>query len=563
MMNEYNFDEFEAANKAAWTTKLNQDLGEELAVRISRWDCERGLPLSAYFDQEDNTNANLKSSPVHSPWKYLQTIHASENADEILNALMNGADGLLLEGGSIQEIILKLKEVAPQHCTLTLRTSDVNEYNHLLQWLDTKMDSSERSNVLILNDNRDKISELTNVSNVIGIFEQGAKYGHKSFNLNGNLIQELGGGAQLEIAYILAQGVYYINELLDQGHKIEKIAESVVVSTSAGSNFFLELAKVRVIRKVMERLFEAYELKGANVSIYAGTSRLTQSALDKNTNFLRCTSEAMSVVLGGADYLTISPMHDLPSRSRIARNISNLLKEESLLAKTIDPAAGSYYIENLSEELAKNAWSLFQNIEKQGGFEWAISSKFFEVEIEKDWQFQTERIASGRRKVVGVNDFGNQDETVGPDALSQDYRSFSRAFESIRHAVERYTNDRGEEHRPIVYVYGIGTNAKMINGRFTFVTNFFSWSGIKVKHLGEGEVPKPGSTVVCCGADEDYTQPQLDVTKNWDGYVMAAGKDKPELSDLISGWVNIKSDRIKTVKNVLVEMGVDQKMTEI
>lgn len=560
MIKEYNFDEFDAVTRSEWMAKLNKDLGQDIASKISSWECERNLSLSAYFDKDDRPANSAVSIPVHTPWRYLQLIGSEDTSEQVTDALMNGADGVLLNDESIKDIDRSLEHVAPGHCTVALQSSNPGDYKKLLNWLDAKLDQSLSSDIFVL-----QISNTihADTKRLVSLFEKSANRGHRVINLNGELIQKLGGSARLEIAYILAQGVYFINTLLDQGHTIEEIAERIIVSTSVGSNFFLELAKIRVIRKVIQRMLVAYGHRSCQFPIYASTSRLTQSALDKNTNFLRCTSEAMSAVLGGADYLTILPLHDLHFKQRIARNISNLLKEESLLAKTIDPASGSYYIESLSDQLAQNSWQLFRQIEKDGGFQSACDNGFFEEEIRKDWEFQMLKITSGKKKVVGVNDFGNQDESVAAGELEHAKLSYSKAFEEVRLTVESYTAQHGENKRPVVYLVAVGSNAKIINARYTFVTNFFTWAGIRVARLEEGKRPSEGSVVACCGADEDYTVELLGKTKTWQVPVLAAGREVPELADLISGWVNIKSNRLETVKEVLTEMGINQKETEI
>ena len=559
MINKYNFDEFEQVSRAEWMAKLNQDLGEEIAAKISKWDCERNLSLSSYYDRNDVPANSMASSPNHSPWKYLQSISASDNHNDVIDVLMNGADGLILNDQSLKNIEKLFEQVAPEHCTISLYSAEAGSYSKLLDWYNSKVGEDSHSELLVFNGNE---SFDSTTSTLKDNFKLSVKRKHRVINLNGNLIQEKGGSAQLEIAYILSQAAHYINELLDEGYSVENIADSLIVSTAVGSNFFLELAKIRVIRKVVERVLKAYGSNTCNVSIHARTSRLTQSVLDRNTNYLRCTSEAMSAVLGGADYLTISPLHDLPSKSRIARNISNLLKEESLLAKTVDPSSGSYYIESLSDQLARKAWEQFQDIERNGGFDQAIGNAFFEEEIRKDWDFQMSRITAGNRKIVGVNDFGNQDEVIRKDELSHDSLSFSKVFENVRQTVEEYTQQLGDENRPIVYLLGVGSNAKMINARYTFVTNFFTWSGVKVKRLAEGESPKKGSVVVCCGADTDYTDEYLEKASAWNLPILAAGKSSPEASGMISNWINVKSDRLQTVKNVLAEMGVNQNTME-
>ena len=561
MIKEYNFDEFGKASKKKWTDKLIQDLGAETAQRISSWKCERELSLSAYYNEEDAKDKLHIPLKTSLDWKYLQPIGIDATNDKVLDALMNGADGLTLESSQVNDLERLLNKVSPEYCTLSLKTSSLDDYHKFIDWWQDHHSEEGDGEMLLFQSLKEIDTSISQNHMVLleGLLSASV-HGHRVINIDCGLIQRRGGGVASEVSFMLSQCVFYINYLMDKGHSLDKIVNSFFVSTDIGSSYFLELTKVRVMKMLLAQMLKQYGAEDLNIPIHASNSPITKSSLDSNTNFLRSTSEAMSAVLGGADYLTIDPSHSLASSDRIARNISNLLKDESYLSKTMDPAAGSYYMEDLSKKLAEESWKKFQNIESNGGFRSAAKEGVFQSGIAKDLDFQKNRIASGRRKMVGVNDFGNADEKVSPDELSETSESLAADFEAVRKIVEEFASERGETNRPTVYLVAAGVNAKMINARYTFVTNFFNWAGFRVVKLDNLEEVSDYSIVVCCGADEDYGQQEI---KKINGIgksklVWAAGKSTDATSSIISGWVNAKSNRLQTVVDVLNQMGITQ-----
>jgi methylmalonyl-CoA mutase len=167
--------------------------------------------------------------------------------------------------------------------------------------------------------------------------------------------------------------------LTDKGIEANKIASKMQFSFSISTNYFFEIAKLRAARKLWQLVLEQYEIENTSMNIHSETSIETSSKEDVNFDILRNTTKAMSAIIGGCDSLTVRP-HDTEKMSfanRIARNVQNILKEEAFFDKVKNPADGSYYIENLTEEIASKSWSLFQQIETEGGF----SSKNMSSEV--------------------------------------------------------------------------------------------------------------------------------------------------------------------------------------
>ena len=225
---------------------------------------------------------------------------------------------------------------------------------------------------------------------------------HAFHNAGANVVKEL--------ACTLASAVTYLDKLTDEGVSWEEILLKVYFSLSIGTNYFFEIAKLRALRYLWQKVSGAFLEGYHNCYIHAQTSTFYDAATTPNTNMLRATTEAMSAVMGGCDALTVhaydaafQPSDDFSER--IARNISILLKGESYLDKTVDPAAGSYYLENLTLQLVDAAWALFLAIEEKGGFMEAIAQNFIQEAIEENYQQTLHALQEGKRVMVGVNKF--------------------------------------------------------------------------------------------------------------------------------------------------------------
>ena len=177
----------------------------------------------------------------------------------------------------------------------------------------------------------------------------------------------------------------------------------------------MEIAKLRALRFLWQRVQMGWGIEPKIAYVHAQTSTFYDAAITPNTNLLRATTEAMSAVIGGCDALTVHA-YDSTFRTpdefseRIARNISILLKEESYLDKTLDPAAGSYFLENLTQQLAEAAWSLFLEVEEKGGLLAAFEQDFIQNKIKQNATETLAALQQGTRVMVGVNKFRVDEE---------------------------------------------------------------------------------------------------------------------------------------------------------
>jgi len=344
-----------------------------------------------------------------------------------------------------------------------------------------------------------------------------------------NIIQEL--------SIALSAGLEYMNALTDGGLTAEQAASQITFSLSVGSRYFLEIAKIRAFRVLWANILKKYGVTGT-AKIHASTSMWNSTVFDPNVNMLRVTTEAMSAAIAGADSITVIP-YDAAFKTpdefscRIARNVQLLLKNESRFNKIIDPAAGSYYVESLTDQIASKSLEAFKKIESQGGLLAAILSGSVQKEL-AETQKQKEKLIMQRREVfVGTNQYPNLLEKMsdkikkneGSPIKNQDLlktggeettveklniRRGAEVFETLRLQTEEYAKKTGSA--PKVFLWTAGDLAMRL-ARATFIKNFFGCAGYTVidtngiPSVAEGiELVKKNAPqiVVLCSKDDEY-----------------------------------------------------------
>jgi methylmalonyl-CoA mutase len=281
-----------------------------------------------------------------------------------------------------------------------------------------------------------------------------------SISISGYHMQEAGATADLELAYTLADGVEYIRAGLDAGLEIDKFAPRLSFFWAIGMNFFMEVAKMRAARALWARLvsdFEPQNPKSLSLRTHSQTSGWSLTAQDVFNNVQRTCIEAMAATQGHTQSLHTNALDEaiaLPTdfSARIARNTQLLLQQESGTTGTIDPWAGSYYVERLTQDLAERAWGHIREAEEAGGMAKAIEEGIPKMRIEEAAARTQARIDSGAQKVIGVNTYRLPSEDA-LDVLRVDnaavYKSqiaklerlrAERNDDDVRRALEAITN---------------------------------------------------------------------------------------------------------------------------
>lgn len=350
--------------------------------------------------------------------------------------------------------------------------------------------------------------------------------GVRTITVDGPAFHNLGATAAWELAATIGAAVAYLRLLTESGLSIGDALAQIGLRLAADDDQFMTLAKMRAARRLWARVAEvAGDPDGGAATLHAETSLPMMTQRDPWVNMLRCTLAAFGAGVGGADTVLVHPFDvaiagGFPGTAtsfarRIARNTQLLLLEESHVGRVLDPAGGSWFVEDLTEELAQHAWQHFQAIEARGGF--ANAHDYVAGQIAELAARRADDIAHRRIAITGVNEFPNLDEP----ALPQPDRGFSpdgcgkllrygAEFETLRDRSDAYLSDTGA--RPRVLLLPLGPLAEH-NIRATFASNLLASGGVEALNPGTVDaqgvataVAESGSPTVAviCGTDRRY-----------------------------------------------------------
>ena len=304
-----------------------------------------------------------------------------------------------------------------------------------------------------------------------------------------------------ELGWGIATAVAYLRAFEKVGVGPEAAARTIGFRMSAGADQFLTIASMRAARRLWNRVLDSCGVPAAATPqvIQAVTSRAMYSRRDPWVNMLRATTAALAAGVGGADAVTVLPFDDALGASdafsrRVARNTQLLLIEESHLATVVDPAAGSWFVESLTDRLAAAAWNAFQGVEAKGGIEVALADGSIADDLEAAWNQRLAEIGTRRAPITGVSEFPDIDETplvrsARPAGAGFPVRRMAAPFEALRDAADRALASSG--NRPSVHLAALGPLATH-TARSTWITNFLAVGGIAA---GGGDVDGSASPI--------------------------------------------------------------------
>ncbi|PNW27615.1 methylmalonyl-CoA mutase [Formosa algae] len=241
-----------------------------------------------------------------------------------------------------------------------------------------------------------------------------------SISISGYHMQEAGATADIELAYTLADGMEYIRTGLASGLKIDEFAPRLSFFWAVGMNHFMEIAKMRAARMLWAKIIKTFNPKNPKsmaLRTHSQTSGWSLSEQDPFNNVARTCIEAMAATLGGTQSLHTNALDEaiaLPTdfSARIARNTQIYIQDETQMTKAVDPWAGSYYVEYLTQEIAKKAWTLIEEVEELGGMAKAIETGVPKMRIEEASARKQARLDSGQDILVGVNKFKTEEKSA-------------------------------------------------------------------------------------------------------------------------------------------------------
>ncbi len=236
-------------------------------------------------------------------------------------------------------------------------------------------------------------------------------HGEQYHNGGANSIQEL--------AFAISTAVYYLRRLESHGVDIESAVPHFRFSFSAGSNIFMEIAKLRAARILWNQVLGSCEIpeKNRRMWIHVRTSHYNKTVYDPYVNMLRTTTEAFSGIVGGADSMHVTPFDDCIREAddfsrRIARNTQIILSEEAQLTQVIDPAGGSWYVESLTSQIVEKVWALIGSIETDGGMYQVLTDGKAQMQVAESSRQKAEKLFSRKKTAVGTNQYPHPNEEV-------------------------------------------------------------------------------------------------------------------------------------------------------
>ena len=558
------FADFPKTPTQEWEDIIIKDLkGADYAKKLL-WKTNENFIIKPYYREEDLNNLEyLLQIPGEFPfvrgtkengndWKITQLITESDlkKANTIaVHAVKKGANALILNAKELNNI----NDLSAILENIDLNTISVRFENHVsypnlaklfLHYIEEKKYDKKRIQgsfnydpiTYMLQHNSFWKSKEDDLAEILALHQSiGKELLHFQYiTINGNILHNCGTNIIQELAYALAAANEYLAYASDNKINIEEIAPYINFTFSIGSNYFMEIAKLRSARLLWATIVEQYQpeiAETAKMHITSFSSMWNKTTYDAHVNMLRATTEGMSAAIGGADAIVLNPYDESfrPSDDfsrRIARNTQIILKEEAHFDKINDPAAGSYYIENLSNSLSEEVWKLFCDIEKKGGIIQCGLNGSIKEAVDESCRKRDMDIATRRMILLGTNQYPNTNEQMLDKIKSidtpqykglQPYRA-ALAFEKMRLATETYAQSNP---RPKVFLLKIG-NLAMRQARAGFITNFFGCIGYEIIETQGYKTPAEGvkdalnskaNIVAICSSDEEYLDFASEITQ--------------------------------------------------
>lgn len=402
----------------------------------------------------------------------------------------------------------------------------------------------------------------------------------KILSVRGDIFRNGGSSVTQELAFALAMGVEYVDWLTDSGVDVEEAFRRLSFTFAVGSSYFMEIAKFRAARLLWAKIAEAYGCTQCEpITIHATNTVWNKTVYDPYVNMLRTTTETMSATLGGVHSFTVLPF-DAPYQAqtefseRVARNQQILIKEEAYFDKVVDPAAGSYYIENLTQSLITHGWELFLKVQEMGGYQSAFTQGFIQSEINAVAAKREANIATRRQTVLGTNQYPNFTELADSEVISMDTVTKFAVEKPVDAIAQPLTQFRGSQEfeqlryktdasskRPKVFMLTLGSLA-FRRARAQFSSNFFACAGFEVidnigfKTVDEGvkaALDAKSDIVVICSSDDEYLALAPEAFEKLAGnavFVVAgepASKSELEAKG-IKNFISVKSNALETLR---------------
>jgi methylmalonyl-CoA mutase len=407
--------------------------------------------------------------------------------------------------------------------------------------------------------------------------------GVRAITVDGPAFHNLGASAAWELAGSVAAGVAYLRVLTESGIAVGEALRQISFRLAADDDQFMTIAKMRAVRQLWARVAEVVgDPEGGATVVHAGTSLPMMTQRDSWTNMLRGTLAAFGAGVGGADTVLVFPFDvaipgGFPGMAagfarRIARNTQLLLLEESHVGRVLDPAGGSWFVEDLTEQLAQQAWQHFQAIEARGGF--VEARDYVADQIADIAARRADDIAHRRTAITGVNEYPNlaepalpQDDSSASSPAAGNLLRYAAGFEALRDRSDVHLARTGS--RPQALLLPLGPLAEH-NIRATFAANLLASGGIEAVNPGTVDATGVASAVsdagsptvaVICGADKRYREEAADIVAAARNagilrvYLAGPEKAMADAEHRPDEYLTAKINAVEALSNLLTRLG--------
>ena len=450
------FPEFSPTSTEEWEAKIHEDLRGSDYEKVLVWDSIEGVRLQPYYRRDDLAEvehrdllplADDDKTPANA-WRIRQDISnpdLTEARKHALTALDRGATDIgfdvrlkdgRLHGVPIQtqdDLNTLLEDVSLDETAIhfSAGAASVPLFALLLNTADRQgVDPAELRGSIDFDPAEALLSG--DLQSGDAAYDLAARLAARATEMGSfsTLAADMrpyhAGGASTvqEVAFTLATLSELMAQATERGLSADAVRRALHFIVPVGTSFFVEIGKLRALRLLIPQVLSAYDADPDVPFIQATTARCAQTVYDPHVNMLRATTAATTAVVGGCDGLTVRPFDaefEAPDTFayRIARNTQLILKHESHFDVVADPAAGSYYVEQLTDQVAEKAWALFQTVEERGGLLQSLGEGWIQEQIGETQAARNEQIQQRKRVLVGTNHYPNLDETKRDEATTR------------------------------------------------------------------------------------------------------------------------------------------------
>ena len=410
------FQEFEATALDQWLKQITADLKGKPIDQLN-FKPEFDLQFRSYYHRSEAPEGHFSTGKQANSWKNRRFFENPSNK-VILKNLNEGIDCLGLTYTDQNSFETQTKDVQFEFIDADLKFSNTEAATTF------KGVTSIRLNFDVIGLGLKAGNWDYDLNDFHSFYE--AQKDHQCIWVSGSIYGEAGASCTQELALTANHANEYIQLLTDKGVSLEEINRNLVIELSVTEDYFVNIAKFKLIRYMIGLVFSAYnpnyQLKP--FTVYAKTSRRFMARNDHNNNLLRQTTMAMSAIIGGCDVITVQSIASDELQQRMAKNIPLILKEESYLDKVADASEGSYYMEMLCNELLEKAWQLFKEVEKMGGFIAAAGKNYIQEQISINQKAMLNAVNEGKKTFLGVNKYpSGLEEWIDVSVKTEDTKS--------------------------------------------------------------------------------------------------------------------------------------------